>query len=130
MTIDYGSGPKEARATLLSLVVYEQEFGSDLIKDLFGKAEVRRSDLEPQGEGEGPAEGSPDDVVLSFDYGSVNWTASVKALWAFLKAADGTVPPFREWAAGTGDLDMFSVAPQVIAEARRGFFRTGAAASD
>lgn len=104
MTIDYGQGPKKISASLLALLVYESQFGgADMVRDLF----------EYRGGGGLASE--------------VNWTACVKALWAMLRAADRSVPPFEEWAASVEEVNLVDVAPQVLKAAREGFFRPGAA---
>ena len=105
MTIDYGQGPKKASASLLALFIYESQFGgADMARDLF---EYR---------------GGGGDLASE-----VNWTACVKALWAMLRAADRSVPPFEEWAASIEGVNLVDVAPQVLRAAREGFFRPGAA---
>lgn len=105
MTVDYGQGPKQVSASLLALFVYESQFGgADMARDLF----------EYRGGGGG-------DLASE-----VNWTACVKALWAMLRAADRSVPPFEEWAASVEGVNLVDVAPQVLKAAREGFFRSGA----
>lgn len=117
MKIDYGDGEREALLGVYALVVYEQEFRADLIQDLFGRAVMRR---EPEEE----------DVVFAVDYRDVNWTALTRVLWAALKAADDSVPPFKAWAAALGPVDLNAVHLALVPEALRMFFRTGAGGSE
>ena len=125
MIIDIdGYGEVEATATAYTLVVYEQEFGGDLIKDVFGRHEAEQT-------------GS---AVL--DFTTDNWNAELRALWAMartaydLKAEKGLAAPadkpkpFREWVRGVGKVNFYDISNAVVEEAMDGFFHTGAAASD
>lgn len=125
MTIDIeGYGEVEITATAYTLVVYEQEFKSDLIKDVFGKHEAD--------------EGGK--AVL--DFTTDNWLAELKALWAMamtayeLKASRGDAAPndrpkpFRQWVQKVGKVNFYRIANAVVNEAMDGFFHTGAAASE
>lgn len=126
MLIDIdGSGEVEITATLYTLVIYEQEFHSDLIKDVFGNA----------------GDGGSSDKKL-FDFTTDNWGAEVKALWAMLKTANeladdrgeiapkDRVPQFRKWVKGIGKVNMKSISDAVFIESMDGFFHSGAAASE
>lgn len=113
MLIDYGKGEEECALGVTAMMVYEQQFRSDIIQDLFGLAAIRRS---PEDE----------DIVFAVDYRTTNWTAVVKALWAGLKAADDGCPGYREWSAGLGAIDLNRLAEEIIPEAYGKFFRAGA----
>lgn len=117
MRIDYGAGDAEAVLGVYTLVVYEQEFRSDLIQDLFGRAVLRK-------------EADEEDVIFAVDYRDVNWTSLAKVLWAALKAADDSVPSFKAWAAGAGAIDLNAVHRALVPEAMRMFFRAGAGDSE
>lgn len=82
MLFDYGNGKVNIEVSFYTLLVYEQEFGSDMIKDLFGRVVINEDD---SGE-----------IVL--DYTQNNWTSAAKALWACAKTANEGIMPFREWA--------------------------------
>lgn len=110
MRVDYGEGAAEAVVSVETLMVYEQEFGGDLIRDFLG--------LQDMAEDEGPSD--------SVDFRQVNWTALVRVLWAALKVADPGMPRFAEWAAGLGDVDLLAVNAQLGPEVVRRFFRAGA----
>lgn len=110
MIIDYGCGEKEIEANVWALMLYEQEFHSDLIKDVFGKQKVEED-----------AEGG----VIEFDYTAMNWYALTKALWAMLRSADGSVPRFSEWAKTATGMNMFLVFEGVTRAVSEGFFRRG-----
>lgn len=119
-----GYGETEIQATAYTLVVYEQEFKSDLIKDVFGRHEADKGGK----------------AVI--DFTTDNWLAELRALWAMartaydLKAARGDAAPndkpqpFNQWVRGVGKVNFYKIANAVVSEAMDGFFHTGAAASE
>lgn len=121
-----GKGEVEIKATMYTLHIYEKEFHSDLIKDVFGKHEVSKTD--------------PD--VLVIDYTQENWNEERKALWAMVKTAadlkdeagdlapNDRVPGYEKWVMGIGQINVRDIANAVFTEATEGFFHTGAAASE
>lgn len=113
MIIDYGRGPEECRVGLKAMSAYEQEFGRDIIQDLFGRVVVRGPEEEDEG------------VVVAVDYRDTNWTALVRVLWASLRAADESVPPYPVWADGIDSLDLNAVSDAIVPEAIRAFFHSG-----
>ena len=117
MKLDYGCGEVEAIFSVETMMVYEQEFGADIVQELFGRAVVRREE-------------SADDVLLAIDYRNVNWTKCVKVLWAAMKTADQSLPPFSQWVKDAGPIDLGTVADRVLSEATKGFFRAGAGDTD
>lgn len=125
MLIDIdGSGEVEATATALTLVIYEQEFKGDLIKDVFGK---HKADA-----------GSSDSIDFTVD----NWVQELQALWAMVATAyelradrgdaapNDRPKPFKQWVRGIGKVNFQQISDAVVAEALDGFFHTGAAASE
>lgn len=109
MEIELNGKKVEFKVTVLTTVLYEQEFGSDIIKDLFGKVVQEDSN----------------DVV--FDYTTTNWTATLKALWAAIKTANPSTPNFSDWAAGCDGIDLFEVSGVLMPEVMKGLFRNTAA---
>ena len=121
-----GYGEVEMLATMYTLLVYEQEFGSDPIKDVFGKHQIDHGD----------------GTVLTIDYTQENWVEETKLLWAMVKTANdladerGEVAPkdrtpsYKKWVKRVGKVDMHEIANAVITEAVEGFFHSGAAASE
>lgn len=120
----------EYEATTYTLVVYEQEFKSDLIKDVFGRIDVRNAAMNFDDDGN----------MIAMDYTIDNWNAELRAFWAMLKTsseiarAEGRmvkpVPPFVQWCLKTRSIDMGQVSKAVFDECQRGLFRSGAAASE
>ena len=119
-----GTGEVELEATMYPLVVYENAFGTDPIKDVFGKHQVQQGDQ----------------TVLTIDYTQENWTKEIQLLWAMVKtAADlkeerGDLAPndrvpggrsgFEAWTTRYGKVNMHAIANAVIEEAVQGFFRS------
>lgn len=126
MKVDYGAGEKELLFSGWTLVLYEQQFGGDLIQDLFGKVEVRKSDVETAlrnvGVDEAPEREDDDPVLFTSDYTQTNWTAILKALWAGLKTADDALPGFTQWSRGLGAIDLGQLQKEIVPEAMRMFF--------
>ena len=118
MIIDYGCGEREIEPSVWSLALYEQEFGSDLIQDVFGR---QRSNGAASDEGESE---------IIFDYTEANWFALTRALWAMLKAADDKIPRFSEWAKTATGMNMYLLFMGITSAVRDGFFRSGPAVSE
>lgn len=110
MRIDYGQGEKEAIIGIHTMMIYEQEFRSDIVQDIFGRQVLRE-------------EKDGDDVVFAVDYRNVQWTAALKVLWAALKTADDSVPSFSEWSNGLGPVNLDEIVSAIVPEVRRQFFR-------
>ena len=119
----------EYEATTYTLMVYEQEFKSDMIKDVFGHVDVKREVISVDDEGN----------ITNVDYTVDNWTAYPKALWAMLKTSEAIarsegrisepVPSYNAWSLMARDVDLYELCRIVISECNRGLFHTGAAAS-
>lgn len=116
MIIDYGLGDVEIEVSVWSLSVYELEFHSDMIKDVFGKTKAEDT-------GNGEAE-------IVFDYSSRNWTSVLKALWACIKAHDNSTPAYAIWAKKQTNINMYVVWSEVVNALLDAFFRPGAAVSE
>lgn len=131
-TIDYENNgvEHEYEATTYTLVIYEQEFKSDLIKDIFGRIDVRTAAQNFDENGN----------LVAMDYTIDNWNAELRAFWAMLKTSEAiarsegrytaTVPRFVEWCLKTRSIDMGQISQTVYDECNRGLFRAGAADSE
>lgn len=122
--IDFdGSGEHEILATAYTTVIYEQEFHRDIIKDVFGRVDLRQA----------AANYDEDGVALAIDFTLDDWNAELRALWALLRTAylvaqrNGEdrprVPGFSEWVMSVGPVDFHRISNDVVAECQRGFFR-------
>lgn len=114
--VEYGGSTHKAAAGLNALVIYEQEFNSDLIKDVFGIVEVTEEDLVESK--------SKDDVVFRLDYTKTNWTKIAKAIWACLKNHDDTIPSFTSWAKQIDDMNLIEAQNAAILAFNEVFFPT------
>ena len=131
-TIDYEHNgvEREYEATTYTLVLYEQEFKSDLIKDVFGRIDIRNAAKNFDEDGN----------MIAIDYTMDNWMANIKAFWAMLKTSEAIarrenrvstqVPSFVEWCLSTRGIDMSEISQTVFDECQRGLFHAGAAASE
>ena len=132
--VKYSGGTHTAAAGLNALVIYEQEFESDLIKDVFGIVEVKEEDLEKIAEEKlGGKEKESSDVVLVLDYTQTNWTKIVKAVWACLKNYNGdSIPSFKTWVNQTEGMNLTEVQNAAIVAFNETFFpsRSGDAAKE
>lgn len=111
MQLDLGNGPVELEISFWTLVIYEQQFGGDMIGDLFGKIEAEEGD----------------DGQLYLDYSKYNWTASVQAMWAAVKCADRFAPAYEDWCRSMSDVNMWPLVEEFKSEVLARLFRTGAA---
>ena len=130
--IDYENNgtEHEYEASTYTLVIYEQEFKKDLIKDVFGRIDIRNA-----------AKNFDDDGnMIAMDYTIDNWMGELRPFWAMLKTSaeiapsEGrqydNVPPFVQWCVKTRSIDTGQISQAVFDECQRGFFRSGAADSE
>lgn len=119
--VGYGDGTTHgAVAGLHALDIYEQEFGRDLIKDVYGVVEVHESDISD-------VHRDGDDVVLRVDYTSVEWTSLVRAVWACIRNADESTPSYAEWEKQADGMNMRAVQNAAMPAFEDAFFREGGA---
>ena len=121
MQLDLGNGPVELEVSFWTLVVYETQFGSDMIGDLFGKVTATRDELE---------EPDASEDTFTIDYTSYDWNAGVRAMWAAVKAADRNAPAYEQWCRSMTDVNMWPLMEELKSEVLARLFRTGAAASE
>ena len=130
--VDYENNgvEREYEATTYTLVVYEQEFGRDLIKDVFGRIDVTQALRNIDSDGN----------VIAMDYTVDNWSSYPRAFWAMLKTSEAickrdnrpclAVPSYTQWCLETRSIDMGQLSQIVFDECQRGLFRSGAADSE
>lgn len=136
-----GTGEVEILATAYTLVIYEQEFHSDPIKDVFGKHQLDGDKAGEKGVGKDAAAADGSAATLYLDFTQENWIEETRLLWAMVKTANvladdrgdvapnDRVPGYREWMKRVGKVNMRDIADAVFDEAVDGFFHTGAAVS-
>lgn len=127
--IDYDNSgiEREYEATTYTLLIYEHAFKGDLIKEVFGRIDLRHYDTLTDDEG---------NIVIA-DYTAENWLAELRAFWAMLKTSEEIckrekrtclpVPSFEEWCIVTRNPDLQEISRATITELNRGLFRAGAA---
>lgn len=121
-----GIGEAKLQATMLTLVIYEQNFdGKDIIADVFGRHEAKDSGKE-----------------YVVDFTTDNWLAISRAAWAMCETewqlrndkGDATPnerpKPYKQWVRQIGQVNMSQLSAAVVSEMWDGFFHTGAAASE
>lgn len=81
--------------TFDTALIYEQEFGGDIIADLFGRQTT-----------DGALFVFDDEDLVGIDFTKVRWLSLTKVLWAAMKTADKSVAPYREWARDTGGVNL------------------------
>lgn len=146
-----GSGEREYVASAYTMMIYEQEFGGSLIKDVYGKvrldgddedvvtADFVRERLEsalPEGRKLTKAmqalveRAFPAQRSRYLDFTRSNWDANMKAMWAMARTADAaaggtSVPSFKKWMASLGPINLGAISQFVADETQRGLFRAG-----
>jgi len=108
----------KAEVTFYTAQLYEAEFRSDIIKDLFGEQNA------------GSVIDFSGDDVIRIDFTKVNWTAMMKVLWAAVKTADDSTPGYTEWMKRTKGLNLWLVQEMIGAEVADCFFRAEAAGEE
>lgn len=114
-TIKLGDKDYELACGAWTPVLYEQEFGKDMIADVFGRVAFREDDMLQDGE------------IAVMDFRDTNWTASIRALWACMKTADDSVEPFNKWIKKQDGIDLEAVQEYISTELVVKFFPTRAA---
>ena len=108
----------EAKATFYTAYLYEMEFRSDLIRDLFG-VQTAEQPLEIERTGDG----DDDYRIVKIDFTKVNWTVVAKALWAAVKTANPATPAYSEWMKETSGVNLWLVQDELGNEISECFFR-------
>lgn len=114
--VEIGGKACKAAVSCLTPSIYEDEFGGDMLADLYGRIDKKSGNLvELDRKGE----------VVAVDYTAVRWTVLVKVLWAALKTVDDTVPGFKAWAKGADGISVIDVRSMLEAAITDCFFRPG-----
>ena len=112
MTLTINGESVECALSVLTLVLYEQEFdGADLIADISGK--VTADDV------------NPDEDVL-FDFAKVPWTKVMQAAWAMVKTVNQSTPHFEQWAAKVDQVNSWEIRAVVDSAVNETFFHSAA----
>lgn len=106
MEFDIDGKKVEGSFTVETLVVYEQEFGRDLVQDYYGR----------------PTEDEDDGSVI-FDFTKTNWTTITKVMWAAIKTANPKTKPYQKWVKGKTGLNLYDSALKIFEAVQDGLFR-------
>ena len=130
--VDLDGKKVSAEVSFYTAQLYESEFSSDLVKDIFGS--------QRDGEGEFMFESVPvtkeDGTVervtkiVGIDFTKVGWFEVVRALWAAVKTADPTTPGFAIWAKSTKGTNLWEAREKLVEEIDDCFFRSPAAGEE
>lgn len=101
----------KAEVSFYTAQLYETEFRSDLIKDLFG---VQDDSTLVEFKGE---------EVVRIDFTQINWLATMKVLWAAVKTADDKTPSYTKWMKQTQGVNLWEVRELLSDEIVDCFFR-------
>lgn len=102
-----------ADVTFFTAWLYENEFNANLISDFYGV-----QDMQPVASGEGDE--------FRVDFTKVNWNAAIRVLWAALKTADQSTPPYMSWVKQASGVDSYTLRQQLDEAIADCFFRPGA----
>lgn len=114
-----------AKVTFYTAHLYEMEFRSDLIRDLFGVQTAEQPlEIERTGDGE------DDYRIVKIDFTKVNWTVVAKALWAAVKTANKATQNYAEWMQSMSGVNLWFIQDQLGEEISDCFFRAEAPEED
>lgn len=113
----------EGKVTFYTAQLYEMEFRSDIIQDLFGiQTAEQPMEIEVDGEGENATA-----RIAKIDFTKISWTAVMKTLWAALKTADSSLPSYSEWMKGSSGVNLWLAQDLIGNEVSDCFFRPSTA---
>lgn len=146
-----GSGEREYVASAYTMMLYEQTFGTSLVKDVYGVIDLtgggttevvdaafvkeRLASALPEGKSLPKSTSDlvdkafPAVVVKKFDYTRDNWEAYLKCMWTMAKTADkidgkSGLDSYDKWLAKLGPVNLNGISNFVWRETQRGLFRT------
>ena len=117
-TFEIDGRPCKAEVTFYTAHLYEMEFRSDIIRDLFGVQTADKTlEVERTGDGDGGYR------IVKIDFTQVNWTVVVKVLWAAVKTANPGAPGYTEWMKSTSGVNLWLVQSELGDAVSDCFFR-------
>ena len=112
-TFDMDGEKVTADVSFYTALIYESEFRSDVIQDLFGAV----------GEDSGEFKFDQGNLV-AIDFTKVSWLSVAKALWSAVKTADPSTPSYKVWMEGANGVNLWEVRDQLLTAFGDCFFRT------
>lgn len=110
---DVNGEKKTAEVTFYTAQLYEAEFMSDIIADLFGSLNANDAEFSFE-----------DGALVGIDFTKVSWTSVTKALWAAVKTADANTVPYPIWVRGMDGVNLWDVRDALIDAMSECFFRS------
>lgn len=101
----------KADVTFYTAYVYEAEFGSKLVQDYMQGADYDEAEVD----GEKVA-------VVKFE--TIDWMTVMRVLWAAMKTAKDSTPPFEEWMRKAGGADLWDIRSYLDSAITECFFRS------
>ena len=114
-SIDIDGKEYNAKVTFYTAQLYELEFRSDMIQDLFG-VQTAETTVDVAGEGD-------EARIVKIDFTKVSWSAVTKVLWAAIKTANDATPSYTEWMKTTSGVNLWLVQDLLGDEVSDCFFR-------
>lgn len=120
-TVEIDGRSCDAEVTFYTAQLYEAEFRSDIIKDLYGAQDAASAPISFDPDGE---------AVVRVDFTKVDWLALTRILWAAIKTADDSAPGYSAWMRTAKGVNLWEFRDQVDAEVADCFFRSGPAGEE
>lgn len=130
-TLETENDKFDVEVTFETALIYEAEFHSDILKDLFGRQDENSSAIEMDFDSES-GDGNDDAYahIVAIDFTKVSWSSVMKALWAAARTANALVPGYSIWVKTIKGVNLWDVRDMLMEEARDCFFRAPAATEE
>ena len=123
--VEIGGKTVEADVTFYTAYLYEAEFTSNIIQDVYG----RQGEDSPQFvemEVSKDEDGDESVKVRSIDFSAVNWTSLLKATWAAIKTVNPRTRGYADWLKDSSGIDLVEIRGELINAIDDCFFRSRA----
>lgn len=109
--VEINGEKQKAEVTFYTAWLYEQEFGAKLVQDYMQGADYEEAEM-----------GGEKVAVVKFD--TIDWMTIVRILWAAVKTADESAPPFEEWMKKAGGANLWDARTDLDKAISECFFRS------
>ena len=110
--VEINGAKHKAEISFYTAWLYESEFQSKLIQDY-----MKGQDFD-----EVTNEGGMAVAVVKFD--SIDWVTVTKILWAAIKTAEESTPPFEKWLRESGNANLWDARNEIDSAITDCFFRS------
>ena len=115
--VEINGKKQKADMSFYTAWLYESEFNSKLVQDYTGGAEYEEADVDGR-------------KVAVVDFGSIDWVVIMRILWAAIKTAKESTPPFDEWLKKSRDANLWDIRNDLDAAITDCFFRASAGGAE